>query len=130
MQHTPGSTIDDAKVYSGKIVGGRAKVVVRSALGLEPLRCLDFFGPSFSWGFHGGAADELAIAILHDHFGLDSTVVGSRIRGMYHAFVDEVVSKLSRARTWTLDEDAVAKWVVRHERGRQPLAPVALKVFS
>ena len=129
MHHTPDPTFYDAKIYSGKIVAGRAKVVVRSAFGLEPLRCLDFFGPSFSWGFHGGAADELAIAILHDHFGLDSTVVGSRIRGLYHAFVHDVVSKLSRARTWTLDRDTVEQWVVRHERGRQPLAPVALKVF-
>jgi hypothetical protein len=129
MYHTPSPTVHDDKVYSGKVVAGRAKVVVQSELGLKPLRCLDFFGPSFSWGFHGGAADELAIAILHDHFGLTSTVVGSRIRGLYHAFVDEVVSKLSRARTWTLDRETVEQWVVRHERGQQPLAPVALKVF-
>jgi hypothetical protein len=52
-----------SKTYFGKFVKGRKQVVVRSDITTSPLRCRDFFTPSFAWGYHGGAPDNLAIAI-------------------------------------------------------------------
>ena len=80
-----------------------------------PLRCLDFCTPTFAWGYHGGAPDELAIAILHDHLGSSSTVVERRVLALYRAFAHEVIAKFSHGGSWTLSSELVAKWIGAHE---------------
>lgn len=99
------------KVYSGALIKGRREVVVTGDQGVSPLRCLDFFAPGFAWGFHGAAPDELAIAILHDYFGVRRPVVDERILGLYRAFAEDIVSKLATDRRWSLPAGLVAKWV-------------------
>jgi hypothetical protein len=104
-----------SKVYTGRSVKGRKEVTVRDNDGSLPLRCLDFCTPTFAWGYHGGAPNELAIAILHDHLGSNSGCVEPRVLALYHAFAHEIVAKFAHGGAWTLPEDSVAKWVVAHE---------------
>ena len=99
------------KVYSGSLVSGRRVVVVNGGLGDSPLRCLDFFAPGFAWGFEGAASDELAIAILHDYFGVRRPVVDERILGLYRKFAEDVVSKFANDRRWSLPAGSVGKWI-------------------
>jgi hypothetical protein len=105
-----------AKTYSGKLVKGRKQVTVRSELATSPLRCRDFFTPSFAWGYHGGAPDNLAIAILEDHFGLTRAAVDARVIRLYSAFADEMVSNFGRDEAWSLSGKRVAKWVSEREQ--------------
>jgi hypothetical protein len=105
------------KTYSGTFSNGRHEVVVSDADVVRRLRCLDYFTPSFAWGFHGAAPDELAIAILHDHFNLKGGIVGQRVTHLYRSFGDDVVTKLRNDRSWSVDEEAVARWVREHEAG-------------
>jgi hypothetical protein len=100
-----------AKRYAGKVVRGRRLVNVFGDSGSRPLRCLDFNTPTFGWGFHGSAADELAIAILSEHFGASEHTFDTRVLRMYRAFVDDVVSKFSHGGAWTLSDRSVAKWI-------------------
>jgi hypothetical protein len=104
-----------AKIYSGALVSGRQEVTVQSDLSVAPLRCLDFFTPLFGWGYHGGAPEELAIAILHDHFGSDRAVVEQRVLRLYRAFADEIVAKFARDHRWSLPAGLVERWVVKRE---------------
>jgi hypothetical protein len=118
--HTPPSEISlrvlpFEKVYSGALVDGRREVSVQGESSLLPLRCLDFFTPGFAWGFHGGGPDELAIAILHDHFGSRQPVVEGRVLGLYRVFTDDVVSKFAYDRAWSLPAGMVEKWVGQRE---------------
>jgi hypothetical protein len=104
-----------AKVYAGALVNGRGQVTVQNEHSLSPLRCLDFFTPRFGWGYHAGASEELAIAILHDHFGYERAVVEQRVLRLYSAFADEIVAKFARAKRWSLPSGLVAKWVTQRE---------------
>jgi len=104
-----------SKLYAGRSVKGRREVTVRDFETSVPLRCLDFCTPTFAWGYHGGAPEELAIAILHDHLGCSSTVVERRVLLLYRAFAHEVVAKFSHSGSWTLSGDLVAKWIEAHE---------------
>ena len=103
------------KVYAGRSVKGRKEVTVREFETTQPLRCLDFCTPTFAWGYHGGAPDELAIAILADHFHSPSTVVERRVLALYRAFAHEVVAKFSHNGAWTLQGELVEKWIGTHE---------------
>jgi hypothetical protein len=104
------------KVYSGSMVEGRREVTVQADVRLLPLPCLDFFTPAFGWGYHGGAPDELAIAILHDYFGSRRPVVESRVLKLYRAFADDIVSKFAYDRRWSLPAALVEKWVDQREK--------------
>lgn len=104
------------KVYSGALVNGRREVSVQGDTSMLPLRCLDFFTPGFGWGYHGGAPDELAIAILHDYFGSRRPVVAERVLNLYRAFADEVVSKFAYDRRWSLTAGLVEDWVGQREK--------------
>ena len=103
-----------AKIYAGRSLKGRKEVTVSMLDRTSPLRCLDFCTPTFAWGYHGGAPDELAIAILHDHLGSPNTVVERRVLALYRAFADEVVAKFSHSGSWSLPEGTVAKWLAAH----------------
>jgi hypothetical protein len=105
-----------SKTYFGKFVKGRKQVVVRSDMTTSPLRCRDFFTPSFAWGYHGGAPDNLAIAILEDHFGLTGAAVDARVIRLFSAFTDEMVSNFGHDDAWSLTAGRIAKWVSKHER--------------
>ena len=76
-----------------------------------PLPCLDFCTPTFAWGYHGGAPEELAIAILHDHLGGTGTVVERRVLAHYRAFAHEIVARFSHNGPWTLSSESVTKWL-------------------
>ncbi len=104
------------KTYSGKIVKGRKVVKVSDAVSSGPLPCLDYFTPSFAWGYHGGACDELAIAILHDHFDASGTLFQERVLQLYRGFVDDVVSKFTRDGAWTLSDTSIARWIAAAEK--------------
>jgi hypothetical protein len=108
------------KVYSGKLVKGRREVRVRSEAGTAPLRCLDFCTPTFAWGYHGGASEELAIAILHEHLGSPDAMVGQRVLRLFRAFTDEIVANFDRDNAWSINENAVAKWIRDRERVAVP----------
>lgn len=103
------------KIYAGALINGRRSVTVQNDQRTRPLVCHDFFTPDFAWGYHGGAPDELAIAILHDHFGSPRAVIGQRVLGLYRDFADEVVAKLARDRRWSLPAGFVPRWVHRRE---------------
>jgi hypothetical protein len=103
------------KVYTGRSVKGRKEVTVRDLETTVPLRCLDFCTPTFAWGYHGGAPDELAIAILADYFGSPSTVVERRVLALYRAFAHEVVAKFSHNGSWSLPSELVTKWIGSRE---------------
>ncbi len=105
-----------AKIYAGRFVAGRRHVVVRGIAGAAPLRCLDFNTPTFAWGYHGGASEELAIAILHDHLGSPSLMVESRVLALYRSFVDEIVANFAYDGAWSMTEGTVAKWIRVHEQ--------------
>ena len=105
-----------AKVYAGRFVAGRRVVVVRSPNGATPLRCLDFNTPTFAWGYHGGAPEELAIAILHDHIGSSSMMVEHRVLQLYRSFADEIVANFEYGGAWSMTEGTVAKWIATQER--------------
>jgi hypothetical protein len=111
MVDAPELTTTQAKRYAGKIVKGRRLVNVFGGPAPRPLRCLDFNTPTFGWGFHGGASDELAIAILSDHLGASNHVFDTRVLRLYRAFVDDVVSKFTHGGPWTLSDRSVAKWL-------------------
>ena len=104
-----------SKVYAGRFVSGRRAVVVRSLEGNVPLRCLDFNTPTFAWGYHGGAPEELAIAILHDHLGSPSLTVENRVLQLYRSFADEIVANFEYAGAWSITEGVVAKWIAGRE---------------
>jgi hypothetical protein len=104
-----------SKIYSGKLVKGRKQVSVRSDLTTAPLRCFDFFTPSFSWGYHGGAPDNLAISILQDYFGLPGPAVDARVKRLFSAFTDDLVSNFGHDDAWSLTAGRIAKWVSDHE---------------
>jgi hypothetical protein len=110
------STAPLEKVYSGATINGETAVTVGSGANMRPLRCLDFFTPGFAWGYHGGAPDELAIAILHDHFGSSRLSVEQRVLALYRAFTDDIVSKFARDRRWSLASALVGKWIDQRER--------------
>jgi uncharacterized protein DUF6166 len=103
------------KIYSGALINGRREVSVQADINVLPLRCLDFFTPGFGWGYHGGAPDELAIAILHDYFGSRRAVVDQRVLGLYRAFADEIVSKFAYDRRWSLPAGLVGDWIGQRE---------------
>jgi hypothetical protein len=105
-----------SKTYFGKFVKGRKQVVVRSDMTTSPLRCRDFFTPSFAWGYHGGAPDNLAIAILQDHFGLTGATVDARVLCLFSAFADEMVSNFGSDEAWSLTAGRIARWVTEHEQ--------------
>ncbi len=109
-----------SKIYSGKIVKGRKQVSVRTELATAPLRCLDFFTPSFAWGYHGGAPDNLAISILQDHFGLPGTTVNQRVIRLFSAFSNDLVSNFGHDEAWSLTAGRIAKWVSDHEVAPAP----------
>jgi hypothetical protein len=118
MMTPPGSATDVApfaKIYSGELVNGWEEVTVRSDTSVSPLFCLDFFTPMFGWGYHGGAPEELAIAILHDYFGSARVAVGQRVLRLYRPFADEVVAKFARGHRWSLPSGLVERWIARHE---------------
>lgn len=104
----------EPKRYAGKIVKGRRLVNVLGGPVPRPLRCLDFNTPTFGWGFHGSAADELAIAILSEHLGSAEQAFDTRVLRLYRAFVDDVVSKFTHGGPWTLSDRSVAKWLSAH----------------
>ena len=114
-----------AKIYAGRFVAGRRVVVVRQPSGSAPLRCLDFNTPTFAWGYHGGAPEELAIAILHDHIGSSSMIVENRVLQLYRSFVDEIVANFEYGGAWSITEGTVAKWIAAQER-RVPSSTAAL----
>ncbi len=103
-----------SKRYAGKIVKGRRVVYVFGGPQPRPLRCLDYNTPTFGWGFHGGASDELAIAILSEHLGSVGQVFDTRVLRLYPAFVDDVVAKFTHGGPWTLSDRSVAKWLSAH----------------
>ena len=105
-----------SKTYVGKFLKGRKAVVVRADAATTELRCLDYFTPSFAWGYSGGAADELSIAILHDHLSATSTTFNERVLRLYRAFTEDVVSKFDHEKPWSLTEGIVARWVGARER--------------
>ncbi|MBD5634439.1 MAG: hypothetical protein IAI49_08180 [Candidatus Eremiobacteraeota bacterium] len=82
-----------------------------NALGSAPLRCLDFATPTFGWGFHGSASEELAIAILHDHFGSPGTAFESRVLRLYRSFTNDVIAGFENGEPFSLSESAVARWI-------------------
>lgn len=113
-----------AKTYSGKFVKGRKQVTVRSELTTSPLRCRDFFTPTFAWGYHGGAPDNLAIAILEDHFGLTDAAVDGRVMRLFSAFTDDMVSNFGHDDAWSLSGTRIAKWVSEYELAHpRPVEP-------
>ena len=106
-----------AKIYAGRFVAGRRVVVVRSATaGAAPLRCLDFNTPTFAWGYHGGAPEELAIAILQDHLSSSSMTVEQRVLSLYRPFVDQIVANFEYGGAWSITEGTVAKWIAAREQ--------------
>jgi hypothetical protein len=105
-----------SKTYFGRFVKGRKQVVVRCDMTTSPLRCRDFFTPSFAWGYHGGAPDNLAIAILEDFFGLTGGAVDARVIRLYSAFSDEMISNFGHDDAWSLTSGRVARWVSEHEQ--------------
>jgi hypothetical protein len=104
------------KRYSGKIRNGRAEVKVKdsNATASTPLRCLDFATPTFGWGFHGSAPEELAIAILHDHFGSPGTSFEGRVLKLYREFTSDVISQFENGEPFSISESAVARWIGAH----------------
>ncbi len=103
------------KVYSGKLVKGRREVRVRSDAGRVPLRCLDFCTPTFAWGYRSGATEELSIAILHDYFASPHTMVEQRVLRLYRAFTEEIVANFESESAWSINENAVGKWIRNRE---------------
>ncbi len=111
MLDAPETMTTQPKRYAGKIVRGRRFVNVLGGPVPRPLRCLDYNTPTFGWGFHGSAADELAIAILSEHLGAANHAFDTRVLRLYRAFVDDVVSKFTHGGPWTLSDRSVAKWL-------------------
>ncbi|MBD5605098.1 MAG: hypothetical protein IAI48_08425 [Candidatus Eremiobacteraeota bacterium] len=101
------------KKYSGKVRNGKAEVKVKdtAVLGTSSLRCLDFATPTFGWGFHGSASEELAIAILHDNFGSPGTSFEGRVLKLYRSFTAEVIAQFENGEPFSLSEHAVARWI-------------------
>ncbi len=106
------------KTYSGSADKGRRTVTVDGGRGPKPLRCLDFFTPRFAWGYHAAGPSELAIAILHDHYGLRKPVFDERVLKLYDAFADEIVAKFARDRDWSLGTASVDDWLDQTEKRR------------
>lgn len=105
-----------SKTYFGKLVKGRKHVMVRSDLATSPLRCVDFFTPTFAWGYHGGAPDNLAISILQDYFGLVGGSVDGRVIRLFSAFSNDMISNFGHDDAWSLTSGRIAKWVSEHEK--------------
>lgn len=103
------------KVYSGSLIDGRHEVFVTARNDALPLRCLNFFTTKFAWGFDGAAPEELAIAILHDHFSFRSTLFDERVLRLYRAFAKDVIAKFANDARWSLKEHLVTQWVDRRE---------------
>ena len=106
------------KRYSGKVRNGKVEVKVKDStvLGTSPLRCLDFATPAFGWGFHGSASEELAIAILHDHFGVKGTSFEGRVLKLYRSFTSDVIAQFENGEPFSLSEHAVARWITTKTR--------------
>jgi hypothetical protein len=101
------------KRYTGKVRNGRAEVKVKDTNepGTSPLRCLDFATPTFGWGFHGTAPEELAIAILHDHFGSPGTAFEGRVLKLYRGFTNDVIAEFENGEPFSISESAIARWI-------------------
>ena len=101
------------KRYYGKVRNGKIEVKVKdsSVVGSAPLRCLDFATPAFGWGYNGTASEELAIAILHDHFGSPGTSFEGRVLKLYRRFASDVIAQLENGEPFSLSEHAVARWI-------------------
>jgi hypothetical protein len=101
------------KKYTGKVRNGKAEVRVKdsTAVGTSSLRCLDFATPTFGWGFHGSASEELAIAILHDHFGSPGTSFTGRVLRLYRSFTADVIAQFENGEPFSLSEHAIARWL-------------------
>jgi len=108
------------KVYSGKFIKGRREVRVQTDAGRVPLRCLDFSTPTFAWGYRSGATEELSIAILHDHFASPHTMVEQRVLRLFRAFTEEIVANFESESAWSMNENAVAKWIRNRELSTSP----------
>jgi hypothetical protein len=108
------------KKYSGKVRNGKIEVKVKdgTASPSAPLRCLDFSTPTFGWGFHGTAPEELAIAILHDHFGSPGTSFESRVLKLYRRFANDVIAEFENGEPFSLSESAVTRWVTAAQAGK------------
>jgi hypothetical protein len=106
------------KRYSGKVRNGKIEVKVKDtdAAGSASLRCLDFATPTFGWGFHGSAPEELAIAILHDHFGTPGTAFDGRVLKLYRRFTSDVIAGFENGEPFSLSGSAVARWLSLNAR--------------
>lgn len=74
----------------------------------------------FDWGYHGFAPDDLAHAILHDHFGSDGHATKFS-EDMYHEFADRVIANLPH-QTWTLDTARINETLSLIQRDHTPAA--------
>jgi hypothetical protein len=57
---------------------------------------------------------------LHEHLGSPDTMVEQRVLRLFRAFTDEVIANFERESAWSINENAVAKWIRDRERVAVP----------
>lgn len=89
------------KIYKGRRDAGGCVVTVDG----RPLDPRNDLGPlsttGFEWGYNGGGPNQLALAILADHFG-----DGARALNQYRSFCGSVIAMI-RDDQWMLDSDRI-----------------------